>query len=741
MANYSNLISAIQSVITTNGNNEITGAILQQTLLSVINTLGTGYQFIGIAQPSTNPGNPDDRVFYIGGPGTYSNFGPAVVPSGSLGIFYYDTAWHVETLVFPLGDGAVDTAKLADEAVTQGKIAPALLSLIKNGYVYKGIAGTSTNPGTPERDCFYFASGPGTYTNFGNTVVPDNKQLNILKCTGSSWSLDSVDFGLAALFTVLYGTGDVSIDVSAITSCGSRIGSTNIWETTNVNKYYGGLVDVSQYQGRNFRIISGGTSSGGGSYAFVKSGVSLGNAVDFAAGWSGYATLPTVGQETNGIIPDDAVYLYVYLQSPGQSYRPQQIKILATGSLITDVQQLQDDVAEIRDIIGTVGNVEVQINVNGIGSCGSRIGSTNIWETANVNKYYGGLVDVTAYRGNNYKIVSSGGGSYAFVKSGVSLGNAVDFAAGWSAYVAMGASGTEYNGVVPGDAVYLYVYLDSNGTSYRPQSISFYADITDVIEAMNNRIDQLSGDFVTLFEYNIGHFSNGVQKNSTITAAQYLSKVDGFRALLSNQKPHIYGIVEYSAIFGKNTAGNNVNTKDELFNFQDIEFESSQMNYACYALFGNNVPIYNVQINDFDCLANETITHTTAVTAQDYRYISADVYAFGVTVKLVVTHLAFDNNRPGVLTTAQISELITKYASYPYVVMLGDWNVANFSEFTAFVNAGYSMANDGSLLTFPSTGKALDNIVAKGLTIFDVQMVVSGLSDHYPLICKIQKPQ
>ena len=595
MANYSNLISAIQSVITTNGNNEITGAILQQTLLSVINTLGTGYQFIGIAQPSTNPGNPDDRVFYIGGPGTYSNFGPAVVPSGSLGIFYYDTAWHVETLVFPLGDGAVDTAKLADEAVTQGKIAPALLSLIKNGYVYKGIAGTSTNPGTPERDCFYFASGPGTYTNFGNTVVPDNKQLNILKCTGSSWSLDSVDFGLAALFTVLYGTGDVSIDVSAITSCGSRIGSTNIWETTNVNKYYGGLVDVSQYQGRNFRIISGGTSSGGGSYAFVKSGVSLGNAVDFAAGWS--------------------------------------------------------------------------------------------------------------------------------------------------AYVAMGASGTEYNGVVPGDAVYLYVYLDSNGTSYRPQSISFYADITDVIEAMNNRIDQLSGDFVTLFEYNIGHFSNGVQKNSTITAAQYLSKVDGFRALLSNQKPHIYGIVEYSAIFGKNTAGNNVNTKDELFNFQDIEFESSQMNYACYALFGNNVPIYNVQINDFDCLANETITHTTAVTAQDYRYISADVYVFGVTVKLVVTHLAFDNNRPGVLTTAQISELITKYASYPYVVMLGDWNVANFSEFTAFVNAGYSMANDGSLLTFPSTGKALDNIVAKGLTIFDVQMVVSGLSDHYPLICKIQKPQ
>jgi hypothetical protein len=284
---------------------------------------------------------------------------------------------------------------------------------------------------------------------------------------------------------------------------------------------------------------------------------------------------------------------------------------------------------------------------------------------------------------------------------------------------------------VPNDAVFLYVYNRSQGNIFLPQEIILLNSIQSKIEELEGE----SAEHLSLFEYNIGHFSGGVQKNSTITAAQYLSKVDAFRALLSSQKPDIYGILEYSAIFGKNAAGVNVNTKDELFNFQDIQFESTQMNYACYALFGKGTPIYNIQINDFDCLANETITHTTAITAQDYRYISADLYAFGLSIKLVVTHLAFDNNRPGVLTSAQISELITKYSSYDHVIMLGDWNVASFSEFDAFTNAGYTLANNGSFITYPGGGKALDNIVAKGLTISNAKMISSSLSDHNALTC------
>ena len=65
MSNYANLKSAIQDVIKTNGNNEITGQLLQNELLAMITTLGYGYQFMGVASPDTVPGTPDAKVFYI----------------------------------------------------------------------------------------------------------------------------------------------------------------------------------------------------------------------------------------------------------------------------------------------------------------------------------------------------------------------------------------------------------------------------------------------------------------------------------------------------------------------------------------------------------------------------------------------------------------------------------------------------------------------------------------------------
>lgn len=94
MANYATLKAAIQQVIKTNGNNEITGALLQQSLLTMINSLGVGYQYSGIATPSTNPGTPDQNVFYIASTaGTYSNFGGIVLADGEIAILKYNGAW------------------------------------------------------------------------------------------------------------------------------------------------------------------------------------------------------------------------------------------------------------------------------------------------------------------------------------------------------------------------------------------------------------------------------------------------------------------------------------------------------------------------------------------------------------------------------------------------------------------------------------------------------------------------
>lgn len=76
MGNYDELKQAVSDVIKTNGNQEITGQVLQNTLLSIINIVGANATFAGIATPETNPGTPDQNVFYIAyDSGKYVNFG------------------------------------------------------------------------------------------------------------------------------------------------------------------------------------------------------------------------------------------------------------------------------------------------------------------------------------------------------------------------------------------------------------------------------------------------------------------------------------------------------------------------------------------------------------------------------------------------------------------------------------------------------------------------------------------
>lgn len=76
MGTYEELKAAVASVIKTNGNQEITGSIMQNTLLTIISTVGSNSTFAGLAKPETNPGTPDQNVFYLAAtPGIYSNFG------------------------------------------------------------------------------------------------------------------------------------------------------------------------------------------------------------------------------------------------------------------------------------------------------------------------------------------------------------------------------------------------------------------------------------------------------------------------------------------------------------------------------------------------------------------------------------------------------------------------------------------------------------------------------------------
>lgn len=77
---YKNLKDAIKAVIKKNGAQEITGQIMQDTLLSIVSTLGGNKTFAGVASPTTVPDTTDANIFYIAGEnGTYVNFGGAKV--------------------------------------------------------------------------------------------------------------------------------------------------------------------------------------------------------------------------------------------------------------------------------------------------------------------------------------------------------------------------------------------------------------------------------------------------------------------------------------------------------------------------------------------------------------------------------------------------------------------------------------------------------------------------------------
>lgn len=91
---WSILKNAISSVIKTNNNQEITGSVLQQVLLSIVSNVGANSTFAGIATPTTSPGTPDGPVFYIASDnGTYANFGGITVSNEVAILLWKNNAW------------------------------------------------------------------------------------------------------------------------------------------------------------------------------------------------------------------------------------------------------------------------------------------------------------------------------------------------------------------------------------------------------------------------------------------------------------------------------------------------------------------------------------------------------------------------------------------------------------------------------------------------------------------------
>lgn len=99
MSKYSTLKAEIIASIKRNGAQAITGDLLQEKLLSMIDSLGEHYQFGGLASPSAEFTPGDEPVVFVAAtPGTYTNFGGLVVADGEVALLVWSgSAWSKQT--------------------------------------------------------------------------------------------------------------------------------------------------------------------------------------------------------------------------------------------------------------------------------------------------------------------------------------------------------------------------------------------------------------------------------------------------------------------------------------------------------------------------------------------------------------------------------------------------------------------------------------------------------------------
>ncbi len=83
---WEDIIVDIESNITTNNNQQITGELLKSQLIRIVNNLGSNASYAGYATPSTVPATPRDaKMVYVSAvPGTYVNFNRIVVAENEI---------------------------------------------------------------------------------------------------------------------------------------------------------------------------------------------------------------------------------------------------------------------------------------------------------------------------------------------------------------------------------------------------------------------------------------------------------------------------------------------------------------------------------------------------------------------------------------------------------------------------------------------------------------------------------
>lgn len=476
MANYATLKAAIQDVIKTNGNNEITGALLQQSLLAMINSLGVGYQFMGVATPETNPGTPDQNIFYLAGSGMYVNFGNIIISKNKIGVLMWDGAWESRTIpissTFSGNVGfSASNATITPASLPQYDSQMGTVTLFNGASSYLWVC--------MENDGFSIESNgveiPMTFIGVFNQLycyVSDEKinqgviKFNIIY-KGVAKSEDERLTITARSYTIEYGDTIPELSFFANGEVeGTPIISCEATSQSGVGTYLihierGTVTDDNAIYVDGYLTIEKAELTITANDVQVQVGAAM---PTFSVTYSGFkndedetvlTTLPTCTTDAQNTDTEG-----VFTITPAGAVAANYSFNYIPGNLI---------VGDPTIIAWTSSEIFNCTRINGYIDT-----STNVWKTSNV--YRGVLIDVRGYQGCKVRFTRSAswtGVRYAFLRS---FGNAtitnnqtIAFSqvAGYTTQIT-NSTDTEFDVVIPSDAVYMYVYSYSSGTNTAP---------------------------------------------------------------------------------------------------------------------------------------------------------------------------------------------------------------------------------------------------------------------------------
>lgn len=300
-------------------------------------------------------------------------------------------------------------------------------------------------------------------------------------------------------------------------------------------------------------------------------------------------------------------------------------------------------------------------------------------------------------------------------------------------------------------AEYTELVIPENAVAIRfnfPVSASNHISIKFVVEPKMENVVKLR-----VAAWNIGHFGGGAS-SSGITDDNVEAKRAAYRKQFDEANADIICFSEFDTVFNTDTSSA---PKDEILSNYPYYSVGTKGTYNCNAIF-SRLPILQTQERYYQ------------VAAQNRYVKEVTLKLNGKIVKVVATHLDFENSAHTSNYVAQFAELIPLYENDPYVIIGADFNVHIDDQFGEYVDgsgtdgylnyqylteAGYTLVNCDYLMIdnpwrYPAgdshagelKGSYADNIAVKGFAMgrrewIYTEDVSNTLSDHCMIACEL----